>query len=605
MSALADLPELIGFFSYSREDDEDSNGALSALRERIQRELRGQLGRSMKTFRLWQDKQSIASGSLWEAEIKAAAEQSVFFIPIITPTVVRSPYCRFELESFLGREAALGRSDLVFPILYIKVPALDDDVQREKDPVLSIIAKRQYLDWREFRHRDVTSPDVKEAVERFCAHICEALYRRWVSPEERSKIEEDTARERAEQERIAKKAEAKQRAEGALKKKEADARRRAEEERKAEDKRLREDAEIKSRAEKEERRKQGEAARRENADPKAADTTAKVLPTIAAATNAAAGGVSQSLGKLTASVGSKRLMMIGGAVGVLGLGLFLVMKDSGTPAPPPPVVITPQPAYQPKTENTEPLSADAKRAVSLIESADADLANKYYDDAIVDYTDAIQLDPGRAAAFSGRGSAYYEKGDYDRALADENEALRLNPKYREAYLRRGFVYAYGKQEYDSAIADYTAAIRVDPKYRDGYFHRGVAYQNGKKDYDRALADYQLVIRLDPNFSLAYYNRAQILRASKKDYDRAIADYTESIRLDPKYSYAYMNRGLAYEDGKRDYTRAIADYTEAIKLDSKLALAFYYRGQAKQKVGDARGGDADITTAKDLDPTVGD
>src|SRR5258708_7889571 len=31
MSSLADLAELRGFFSYSREDDEDSNGALSAL----------------------------------------------------------------------------------------------------------------------------------------------------------------------------------------------------------------------------------------------------------------------------------------------------------------------------------------------------------------------------------------------------------------------------------------------------------------------------------------------------------------------------------------------------------------------------------------------
>src|SRR6516164_9602576 len=118
MSCLADLPELIGFFSYAREDDEGSHGALSTLRERIQHELRAQLGRSFKSFRLWQDKEAIPSGTLWESEIKNAAGQSVFFIPIITPTVVRSPHCRFELDAFLTREAALGRDDLVFPILY-------------------------------------------------------------------------------------------------------------------------------------------------------------------------------------------------------------------------------------------------------------------------------------------------------------------------------------------------------------------------------------------------------------------------------------------------------------------------------------------------------
>src|ERR1700688_1734686 len=100
MSSLADFPELVGFFSYSREDDEDSHGELSALRDRIQRELRGQLGRSKKTFRLLQDKEAIPSGSLWKKEIETAVAQSVFFIPIITPTSVGSEYCKFELDSF-------------------------------------------------------------------------------------------------------------------------------------------------------------------------------------------------------------------------------------------------------------------------------------------------------------------------------------------------------------------------------------------------------------------------------------------------------------------------------------------------------------------------
>jgi hypothetical protein len=83
MSSLADLPEVIGFFSYSREDDESYKGRLSALREGIQHELGAQLGRTKATFRLWQDKEAIAPGKLWEAEIKAAVDQSVFFVPIV------------------------------------------------------------------------------------------------------------------------------------------------------------------------------------------------------------------------------------------------------------------------------------------------------------------------------------------------------------------------------------------------------------------------------------------------------------------------------------------------------------------------------------------
>jgi hypothetical protein len=232
MLPLAKLPNLVGFFSYSREDDEGSDGALSKLRGQIQRELRAQLGRSIM---LWQDKEAIAAGRLWESDIKDAVAQSVFFIPIITPTVARSENCRFELEAFQAREAELGRDDLVFPILYIRVPELDDSVAVQNDPVLSIIAKRQYVDWRSHRQLEVNSREVKEAVERFCANVCGALRQSWLSPEE-WKAQEEAERKRQE----------------------AEAKRREEEERKAQ-----EQAAAVQRAEAERKRQEAEAKQEE------------------------------------------------------------------------------------------------------------------------------------------------------------------------------------------------------------------------------------------------------------------------------------------------------------------------------------------------------
>jgi hypothetical protein len=106
MASLARLPELVGFFSYSREDDEAFRGSLSALRDTIQRELGAQLGRTKRNFRLWQDQEAIAPGKDWEAEITRAVEQSVFFIPIVTPRAVNSDYCKFEFSSFVARARA-------------------------------------------------------------------------------------------------------------------------------------------------------------------------------------------------------------------------------------------------------------------------------------------------------------------------------------------------------------------------------------------------------------------------------------------------------------------------------------------------------------------
>jgi hypothetical protein len=201
MSSLADLSEIVGFFSYSREDDEASDGSLSALRVAIQRELSNQLGRSRTTFRLWQDQEAIAPGRLWESDIKAAVEQAVFFIPIVTPRAVNSHYCKVEFEAFLARENALGRTDLVFPLLYIRVPALESEAEWRKDPLLSIIGSRQYVDWRRFRQADVRTPSVREAIERFCEKIVEALREPWVSPEERRKQQEVDPQQRPEEEK--------------------------------------------------------------------------------------------------------------------------------------------------------------------------------------------------------------------------------------------------------------------------------------------------------------------------------------------------------------------------------------------------------------------
>jgi branched-chain amino acid transport system substrate-binding protein len=272
MPSLADLPELIGFFSYSRDDDDSYRGRLSALREAIQHELSAQLGRTRKNFRLWQDHEAIAPGRLWEAEIKTAVEQSVFFIPIVTPRGVNSQYCHYEFESFLAREKALGRTDLVFPILYVPVPALEDEAKWRDHPVLSAIARRQYVDWQTFRYADAPTPAMREEIARFARNITEALHRPWLSPQERERAEEAAAQERAESERRRQETGAKQRAEEAARRRneEAEAQRLAQE-------RRQQDVEAARRAEEDEQRHREAQAKRE-AEEERAFAAAKAEP---------------------------------------------------------------------------------------------------------------------------------------------------------------------------------------------------------------------------------------------------------------------------------------------------------------------------------------
>jgi Flp pilus assembly protein TadD len=185
-----------------------------------------------------------------------------------------------------------------------------------------------------------------------------------------------------------------------------------------------------------------------------------------------------------------------------------------------------------------------------------------YDQAIEDYTQALERNPKDAVAWNNRGVAYDNKRMYDRAREDYTQALRLDPNYATAYNNRGGAYN-DKGMYDRAIEDLNEAIRLNPNYALAWINRGYAY-NKKGMHDRAIEDLNQAIRLNPNYAITYNNRGGVY-GEKGMYDRAIEDYNQAIRLDPNYAVAYNNRAFAYAN-KGMYDRAIEDYNQVLRLD---------------------------------------
>jgi tetratricopeptide (TPR) repeat protein len=236
-------------------------------------------------------------------------------------------------------------------------------------------------------------------------------------------------------------------------------------------------------------------------------------------------------------------------------------------------------------------------ALVLFNSADANMKQKRYDQAIADYSAVIRIDPNDAAAYSNRGLAYNEKGLYDQAIADHTVALRINPNLAMAYNNRGNSYA-SKGMYDQAIADYTAALRHDPNLAMAHNNRGVAYKN-KGMLDRAIEDYTAALRINPNNAEAYNNRGNAY-TNEGMYDQAIADFNASLRINPHNDGTYINRGIAYYR-KNDQDRAIADYTTALQINPNDADAYYLRGHSYYGKGDYSRARADWTKTLQINP----
>ena len=74
-----------------------------------------------------------------------------------------------------------------------------------------------------------------------------------------------------------------------------------------------------------------------------------------------------------------------------------------------------------------------------------------YDQALVEFNEALQLDPNSAETYYGGGQARCAKGEYDKGITDYNQALAINPNYTSVYNELGWLYAVCPEE----------------KYRDG------------------------------------------------------------------------------------------------------------------------------------------
>lgn len=81
--------------------------------------------------------------------------------------------------------------------------------------------------------------------------------------------------------------------------------------------------------------------------------------------------------------------------------------------------------------------------------------------AVVDYTKAITLNPNYPQAYNNRAYTNMRMRNYSAALLDLDKALELKPDYIQALMNRGDIHNYYYQiDRQAAIADYKKAISL-------------------------------------------------------------------------------------------------------------------------------------------------
>jgi serine/threonine protein kinase/lipoprotein NlpI len=222
--------------------------------------------------------------------------------------------------------------------------------------------------------------------------------------------------------------------------------------------------------------------------------------------------------------------------------------------------------------------------------------------AVADYGTALRAAPTDFAARLHRGLAMIVLNRPNDAIADFTAAIEADPRRASPYINRGIVYKDMLGDLESAVADFDKAIEADPLSAKAYINRGAAFEALGRPGD-ALADYDRAVELDPDDFIAVYNRGN-QRLARGELADALTDFDRAIDLNPDHAQAWVNRGVIHKrEGRRG--PALADFDEAIRRDPTVWQAWANRGAIRIQEADPAeraAGIADLQQAWRLCPS---
>ena len=287
------------------------------------------------------------------------------------------------------------------------------------------------------------------------------------------------------------------------------------------------------------------------------------------------------------------------------------------------------------------LNLSGQTSRKYIKAGEEFIRNDMFEDAIDQFTRAIDEAPSSAEGYLKRAMAYELTGNYGLAYDDYKRANNFVPHdtgilynlgrmcnkmaaaekttpdesrkfYSEAILylqeaikaefRNGKFYTekvvslIGLELWDRALGTSDTALQM----RDdaiNYYYQGIIYQR-KNDDNTARRQLEKAVTKDKSLSVARLELARVL-IRQGDISSALGQCNMVMQQDGKNVEAYLTRALAYE-AKLDYPSAINDISTAILLEPAGQSHYIRRGTYYQKFNQHLAAINDFTKAIAID-----
>ncbi len=216
------------------------------------------------------------------------------------------------------------------------------------------------------------------------------------------------------------------------------------------------------------------------------------------------------------------------------------------------------------SEFTAFLAAQPNDPRAISGKADTMICLEKYDDAIAEYSHAIELDP-KWFDYLGRGVAYKAKGDLAKAVQNFDSGIAIKPNASGLYVYRGAALAQ-RGDLSAARADFDKASSL--------FSNKPRMFNS---YGWALATSPISAYRDGPAAIEYARRACELTSWKRAFvlDTLAAAYAENGKFDEAVKWQMSAMELDDKANQKDYEARLAMYRRREPFRGQfLSMAFY-------------------------------
>jgi tetratricopeptide (TPR) repeat protein len=173
----------------------------------------------------------------------------------------------------------------------------------------------------------------------------------------------------------------------------------------------------------------------------------------------------------------------------------------------------------------------------------------------------------RAASHNSQGLVHYNKSRFDDAIREYTRALELRTDDHDLLWNRACA-RWGKGDYDGFIAD-TSRILQERGDANLYLWRALAFERSQR-YPAMREDATMALQRKPGFVDAYLCRGRA-RWFLGDVEGAAKDLDSAVAADPKCAEGWGTRGGLHEaTGNLD--SALADLQRALECNRQMGYA---------------------------------